>query len=256
MIPHGLSDVAAALPAPGVLLGLALAYARIQACLLTLPGFGERLLTARVKVAVAMALTPLFAQPAAVPDGLPDGLPIVAVAAEMATGAMLGLFVRLLAFALDIAATALAQSASLSQILGISEDMPPHPIGNLLHLAGLATLFALGLPVMVCRLLADSFRLRPPGAWPQAGDVVGMIVPLLADSFALAMVLASPFILGGLLFQLLSGVVARVMPALPIVFLLAPAAILVALIALAIVTPSVLGLWADHVLGFSLGEGA
>lgn len=252
MTPAGLADAAAALPAPGVLLGLALAYARIQACLLTLPGFGERLLTARVKVAVAMALTPLFAQPAAVPDGLP----IVAVAAEMATGAMLGLFVRLLAFALDIAATALAQSASLSQILGISEDMPPHPIGNLLHLAGLATLFALGLPVMVCRLLADSFRLRPPGAWPQAGDVVGMIVPLLADSFALAMVLASPFILGGLLFQLLSGVVARVMPALPIVFLLAPAAILVALIALAIVTPSVLGLWADHVLGFSLGEGA
>ncbi|WP_240602323.1 flagellar biosynthetic protein FliR [Paracoccus endophyticus] len=252
MSPAGLADAAAALPAPGVLLGLALAYARIQACLLTLPGFGERLLTARVKVAVAMALTPLFAQPAAVPDGLP----IVAVAAEMATGAMLGLFVRLLAFALDIAATALAQNASLSQILGISEDMPPHPIGNLLHLAGLATLFALGLPVMVCRLLADSFQLRPPGAWPQAGDVVGMIVPLLADSFALAMVLASPFILGGLLFQLLSGVVARVMPALPIVFLLAPAAILVALIALAIVTPSVLGLWADHVLGFSLGEGA
>ncbi len=252
MTPAGLADAAAALPAPGVLLGLALAYARIQACLLTLPGFGERLLTARVKVAVAMALTPLFAQSAAVPDGLP----VVAVAAEMATGAMLGLFVRLLAFALDIAATALAQSASLSQILGISEDMPPHPIGNLLHLAGLATLFALGLPVMVCRLLADSFQLRPTGVWPQAGDVVRMIVPLLADSFALAMVLASPFILGGLLFQLLSGVVARVMPALPIVFLLAPAAILVALIALAIVTPSVLGLWADHVLGFSLGEGA
>ena len=252
MSPAGLADAAAALPAPGVLLGLALAYARIQACLLTLPGFGERLLTVRVKVAVAMALTPLFAQPAAVPDGLP----VVAVAAEMATGAMLGLFVRLLAFALDIAATALAQSASLSQILGISEDMPPHPIGNLLHLAGLATLFALGLPVMVCRLLADSFQLRPTGAWPQAGDVVRMIVPLLADSFALAMVLASPFILGGLLFQLLSGVVARVMPALPIVFLLAPAAILVALIALAIVTPSVLGLWADHVLGFSLGDGA
>lgn len=251
MIPDALSALTAAVPQDG-LMALALVYARIQACLLTLPGFGERILPARVKVAVAMALTPLFAQPGAVPDGLP----VIALGAELATGALLGLFVRLLAFALDIAATTLAQSASLSQIMGISEDMPPHPIGNLLHLAGLATLFALGLPVVVCRLLADSFQLRPPGAWPQADEVMRMIVPLLGDSFALAMVLASPFILGGLLFQVLSGIVARVMPALPIVFVVAPAAILVALAALAIMTPSVLGLWADHVLGFTLGDGA
>ena len=48
--------------------------------------------------------------------------------------------VRVVAMALDIGSTALAQSASLSALLGMSEDMPPHPIGNLMHLAGLAVL--------------------------------------------------------------------------------------------------------------------
>ena len=40
----------------------------------------------------------------------------------------------------------------------------------------------------------------------------------------LALLIASPFILGGLLFQMLSGVVARVMPAMPVVFVAAPGA--------------------------------
>ena len=62
------------------------------------------------------------------------------------------------------------------------------------------------------------------------------------------MLIASPFILGGLLFQTLSGVVARVMPAMPIVFVAAPAAILLALTALALLAPGLLSIWARDVL--------
>ena len=127
---------------------LLLVYARIQACLLAMPGLGERILPIRVRVAAAMALTPLFA--GAARPGPPSGpLSLAgAVAAEIVSGLVLGLMVRVIAMALDVAATALAQSASLSALLGISEDMPPHPIGNLLHMAGLAVLMAAGLPVI------------------------------------------------------------------------------------------------------------
>ncbi|MDF3607268.1 flagellar biosynthetic protein FliR [Paracoccus sp. DMF-8] len=37
-----------------------LAYCRVQGCLLTLPVFSERLLPPRIKISLAMAMTPLL----------------------------------------------------------------------------------------------------------------------------------------------------------------------------------------------------
>ena len=42
------------------------------------------------------------------------------------------------------------------------------------------------------------------------------------------------------------------MPAMPVVFVAAPAAILLALIALAVLTPGLLSIWAEDVLSFEL----
>jgi flagellar biosynthetic protein FliR len=75
---------------------------------------------------------------------------------------------------------------------------------------------------------------------------------MVSDSFWLAMMLAAPFTLGGFLFQALSGVINRVMPALPVVFIGAPASILLALAGLAILAPLLVSIWADLVLSFML----
>lgn len=227
---------------------LLLIYARIQACLLAMPGFGERMLPIRVRVGAAMALVPLYAGLVR-PEPPPPPLELAGlVTAEIVSGLALGLMVRMVAMALDVAATVVAQSASLSALLGMSEDMPPHPIGNLLHLAGIAVLMALGLPVMICQILTDSFALKPPGLWPDIVTVWPAFLSLVMHSLLLSMLIASPFILGGLLFQMLSGVVARVMPMMPIIFVAAPAAIMLALVALTVLLPGILGIWADDVL--------
>lgn len=240
----------------GRLLALFAVYVRAQACILVLPGLGERALPVRVRVAVAMALTPLLAQvvPLA-PIGTAPFALIAIVAAEAVTGTVLGMFVRAMAMALDTAAAAIAQTASLSQILGVSDEMSPHPIGNLLHLAGIAVLMALGLPIMVCNLLADSLVLRPIGGWFDLSGLYPAVLALVVDSFSVAMTIAAPFVLGGFLFQLLSGVVARVMPALPVVFIAAPGAILLALVALTLLSPAVLAVWADAVLSMRVPIG-
>ena len=158
----------------------------MQAFLLALPATGERLLPIRVRAALGLALTPLFA--AAAPTAVPDDLLSIAalMAAEIVTGLVMGLMVRVVAMALDIGSTALAQSASLSALLGMSEDMPPHPIGNLMHLAGLAVLMALGLPVLICQFLADSFRMMAPGSWPEIGTLWPAFGALVRHGFVLA----------------------------------------------------------------------
>ncbi len=234
------------------LIALILTYLRIQACLIALPAFSERLLPVRVRVGLAMVLAPLFvANEAATPGvGAPWVLAGLAVA-ELATGLILGILVRLVALALDIAASTIAMTASLSQIMGIANDASPHPIGNFLHLAGLALLMSLGFPLLVCQLLAESFELRGLGAWPTIEGLLPAAVEVVSTSFTLAMLLAAPFILGGFLFQALSGMISKVMPALPIAFIGAPAAILLALLALAALSPAILSIWADHVMTFT-----
>ncbi|CAM3437569.1 flagellar biosynthetic protein FliR [Paracoccus nototheniae] len=238
---------------PGLEWSVVLVYARIQACVMILPGLGERVIPGRVKVGLALAITPLLASLApatALPAG-PLGL-MAQIVVEMLLGFAAGIMLRLLTISIDIATTAIAATASLSQIMGVQNEMSPHPIGNMLNLAGIAILMALGLPVMLVELMADSLQLWPPAALPTIEGLAMAVVRIVTDSFFLAMMLAAPFTLGGFLYQALSGVINRVMPSLPVVFIGAPASILLALAGLAILAPLLVGLWADAVLGFML----
>lgn len=231
------------------LIGLLLTYCRVQACFLMLPVFSERALPMRVRTALAMAVTPLLAEQVQVPGGIDSLLQLAGLAgAEIASGLALGGLVRLFASALDVAATAIAATASLSQLVGVANEYSPHPIGNLMHLAGLAILIALGFPALVCDLLRESLMLRPLGSWPEISNLLPHAVALMRQSLVLALLLASPFILGGFLFQLLSGVISKVMPNLPITFIAAPGAIMLAMLALAVLTPSIISVWAGAVL--------
>ncbi|WP_330449163.1 flagellar biosynthetic protein FliR [Paracoccus marcusii] len=238
---------------PGLDWALVLVYVRVQACVVALPGLGERLISARVKVAIALALAPLLSGIAPGPQMPEQPLGMIAqVGVEMVLGFATGIMLRLLTIAIDIATTAIAATASLSQIMGIQNEMSPHPIGNMLHLAGMAVLMAMGLPVMIVELIADSLRLWPPADLPQVEGLVMAVVRMVTDSFWLAMMLAAPFTLGGFLYQALVGVINRVMPALPVVFIGAPASILLALMGLVILAPLLVGIWANAVMGFML----
>lgn len=230
-------------------------YCRIQTCLIAMPALGEKLLPARIRIALAMVLTPLFA-PAAQDLAMPRDIFALAFLAggELVTGLILGVLVRILALALDIASSTIATTSSLSQLVGVANEFAPHPIGNLMHFGGIALLMVLGFPLLICDLLAQSFALRPVGGLIDIAQLLPAALILIRDSFMLAMVLAAPFILGGFLFQALSGIISKVMPALPIVFIGAPAAILIALTALALLAGAILSVWSDHLMGFALPE--
>ncbi len=233
---------------------LFLAYLRIQAAILVLPAFSEAFLSVRVRVGLAMAMTP-FAMAFVGPDGTGEsGLMPFAVLAgrELLVGLLIAIPVRIMASALHVVTSAIGATASLSQLIGTGTEAAPHPIGNLIHLAGLALLMAMGLPVLLFDLIAQSYVAFPAARLSIGADQVRGFVGMVAQSFLLALALASPFILGGLLYQLLIGVVNKVMPSLPVVFIGAPAIILMALIGLAILSPGILGMWANAVLSAGL----
>ncbi|MDO5621674.1 MAG: flagellar biosynthetic protein FliR [Paracoccus sp. (in: a-proteobacteria)] len=225
-------------------------HLRILGFLMTLPGYGERLLSVRLRVSVALVLTPLLAGSVAAPVAETGLLALAGM--NLLVGIANGLLVRLLAMSLSIATSAIAATASLSQILGGPSEAAPHPIGNFFHLAGLAMLMAMGFPIFAADLMVQSFELWPLDRVVSAQTMGESGAALVVRSFTLAMLLASPFILGGLLYQSLAGVVSRVMPSLPIALIGAPASILLALIALAVLGPAILGVWSDRIFDYGL----
>lgn len=244
---------------PALLATWLLPYLRVQACLIAMPGWGERLLPGRIRVALALVLTPLardLAQVLPVLSAAPAPEALTALAGlaviEAMVGFVLGLLVRIAAHALGMATAAIAAVTSLSQLVGGPSEAAPHPIGNLFELAGIALLMALGYPLFLMDYLAEGYRILPAARLPDA-TMLGLAgIAAVARAFGLAMVLASPFILGGFLYQCLQGIVSRVMPSLPVVFVGAPALLLLALAGIAVLSMPILALWADSVLGLRL----
>lgn len=236
---------------------LVLAYLRVQAAVLVFPVLSERVLPMRVRASIAMMLAPV-ALSVSGPTGWAQDLGIPDLCAlalrELLVGFLIALPARIMASALHVATSTIGATASLSQIIGTGTEAAPHPIGNLMHMAGLALLMAMGLPILLLELIAQSFAAFPAGQLALDGDHVGNMVGMVTRSFVLAMALASPFILGGLLYQILTGVVSRVMPALPVVFIGAPAIIMMALVGLAVLAPAVLSGWAQAVFDHAIPD--
>lgn len=219
-----------------------LCFVRVGACLALVPVFGERVIAARVRLGLAVALTlavaPAIAQPVAPGPA--------AILAEATTGLALGAVFRLLVIGLQVAGAIAAQATSLSQIFASAGAEPQSAFASVLLLGGLALLCAAGLHVRVIEYLIRSHEIVPQGRFAPAAAMSDWGVAQIARFFALAFALAAPFMIGGLIYNVALGVINRAMPALMVVFIGAPALTAGGLVLLALAAPLMLGIWLQH----------
>jgi flagellar biosynthetic protein FliR len=220
-----------------VLTSLAFAFLRIGGMMLLVPGLGDRMIPARVRLVAAFALSAAVA-PAV---ELPDAIGGAAILSETATGLALGAVLRFLAQALLMAGMMAAQLTSLSQLFGGVE--PSSAIGNVLNLAGLALLMASGLPLMLVEMLIRSYDILPAGGVPDGSDLARWGVSRAAHAFALAAGLAAPFALLALVYNAAMGVLNRAMPQLMVALVGAPAITAASAVLLLLSAPLMLGVW-------------
>lgn len=230
------------------LLGAALVFLRLGAVMALLPAFGEAMIPARVKLALTIAFTAIVA-PAVWPslDALNNqAWSLWSICfAEVLAGLAIGLSLRLLVFALQIAGTIAAQSTSLSQLFGGQAVDPQPALGAILVLGGIALATIFGLHAKVAVLLIVSYETWPPGQTLGATYVSGWGISAVSGAFRFAAVLAMPFVLSSLLYNLALGVINRAMPQLMVAFVGAPAITFGALVLLALCAPLVLSVWQD-----------
>lgn len=232
----------------GAVAGFILVFARVGGVMALLPAFGEQTIPARVRLGVTLAFA-MVVWPIVAGEGFGSpaepGRPFLAMLiTEALVGLILGIAARFLVHALQFAGTIIAQSTSLSQILGGGVTPDPMPaMGTLLVLAGLTLAVATGLHVKAAILMARSYEALPMGLMPPAEDVAAWGVARLASAFALGFSLAAPFVIAAFAYNLALGAINRAMPQLMVSFIGAPAATAGGIALLLLAAPVILRHW-------------
>jgi flagellar biosynthetic protein FliR len=235
-------------------------FTRVGAALFLVPGFGERAVPVRFRLAAALVLAALLA-PLVAPAAGPAPEKVSALAtllvAEAISGLIIGLAFRLLVMALQTAGAVAAQNLSISQMFGAGVAPEPEPtIATLLAMGGVVLMLIAGLHVHLVAALAGLYRVFPFGVVPVAGEAADWTVARVAEAFDLGVSLALPFIAIAFAYNLALGALSRAMPQLLVALVGAPLLIGLGLGVLYIVLPELFAHWGgvlDRVLADPLG---
>ncbi len=220
----------------------ALVFLRVGAALALMPAFGDQVVPQRIRLILALAFTAIVA-PAVADDmsGTEGMLPSAGV--EVVVGLALGIGLRMFIFALQVAASIIAQATSLSQLFGGSTPEPQPAVGNLMTAAALALAVLSGLHVKVASFLILSYDILPAGRLPLAADLADWGLLQLTHSFALAFALAAPFVIGSVVYNVALGIINRAMPQLSVLLVGAPALTAASLVLMLVAMPLILAVW-------------
>ena len=221
-----------------------LVFLRVAATVSLLPAFGESSVPIRIKLVLSLAFTAIVAP--AIDVDVPVqtvGTIALLVLTETVSGVLIGLGLRLFILALQTAGSIAAQSTSLSQILGGAAIEPLPAMGYILTVGALALAALSGLHIKAAQLMILSYDLLPLGLFAGGSDVAQWGIAQISRAFSLAFVLAAPFVLMSVIYNLTLGVINKAMPQLMVAFVGAPVITLGGLFILFLAAPIMLSVW-------------
>ncbi len=203
-------------------------FARLGSMIMVFPAFSSSYVPTRVRLVFALAVA--FLVMPLVLDSFP-AIPETSmsaaffVGAEALLGLTIGVIVRLVLSALQVAGTLIAFQTSLAmaQNFDPSQGVQGALVGSFLSLLGVVLIFVLDLHHMLLAAMRDSYFLFPPGKALPFTDILELGVNTVAQSFALGVKLALPFMAVGLIFYLAIGALSKLMPQVQIFFVAIPA---------------------------------
>lgn len=222
-------------------------FARIGGAVMVLPGFGEGFVFSRARLGLALLLAFVLA-PIAAPSlpALPqaDGEALLLVGREALVGVAIGAIVRLLLSAVNVAGAIIATQTGLAtaSMFDPAQGDQIAVVGRFLSIVATVALFAADLHHTMLAAIADSYRLLPPLGLPPVGDITTLAFDWFAAAFVVAAQLSAPLVVAGVVFFLGLGTLARLMPQVPVFFVIIPAQ-LGAGIALLMIAFSTIMLW-------------
>ncbi|WP_376875633.1 flagellar biosynthetic protein FliR [Albirhodobacter sp. R86504] len=228
-------------------------FLRVSGAQIGFPAFGHEAVPQRVRLVIAFAFTlivfPMVSQNFS--HAFSDDRQVVRVlAGELVIGLVFGLVMRLFVLALQTAGTIAAQAISLSQLFGGTAGEPQPVVGHLFTTGALAFAVMMDLHVHLAQAIIQSYDFLPAGAIPQAEDVKEWGLVSIAKTFSLAFVLAAPFLIASVVYNVALGAINKAMPQLMVAMVGAPAITAGGLILLMLCVPTGIVIWHQRLISF------
>lgn len=234
-----------------VLYGM-LVFCRVGGCIMMMPGLSSNRVPMQVRlfiaVAVSLAILPLV-EPALRQQGLPQTIPalFVALSAELATGALMGLLARIffLAFQTLLSATAqlIGYSANSGGILEDGLQVPE--FATIISLAATIMIFISGLHWQLLRGIVDSYQQVQPGLWMGSSNMLRLVTDQLSSTFVMCLRITSPFFIYAVIVNFAVGLTNKMVPQIPVYFISTPFVLAGGLFLLYMLVPEILEAFMD-----------
>jgi flagellar biosynthetic protein FliR len=237
-----------------------LAFCRVGACFMLMPGLSSVRVPVQVRLFVAVAAS--IALLAHMWDtilpfgGSPRGQMLPLIASELLVGALIGLMARLYVLALQFMANGIAMMTGFGGMPGVAieEDDAQAALAAIISIGALLLLFIFDFHHAVIRALVASYRFAPLGVFYSPQTALDDLTASLSDAFLLVLRLGSPFIAYAILVNLGTGFVNKLTPQIPIYFISLPMVIAGGLLMMYLGIGTMLSLFADGFADAMLGR--
>ena len=233
----------------------ALVIARVGAAMALLPGLGEAVAPASVRIGLAVSITILLMPELVAPPFLvqvENFNMMLMVISEVITGLWFGWIARMIVLALPIAAQYIGFLVGLASVLQPDTELGSQStaLGKLFELAAPLLMLLFGLYTLPLKALSGLFQLIPLGRLLPAADTTQIAMSAVVTAFNLALQLASPFVVVGILWHLAMGQIARMASRMQIYFVSMPGQIIFGLMLLMLTASTIIMAWHDSAQAF------
>lgn len=234
---------------------LLIIFARVGAVTMLLPAFSDDAIPGRIRllfgVGLAIGLSGLLG-PSVRTITASVGLPIAIIVAEIMIGLAIGMIVRMMfqAAAMAGAITSMQIGLSSALVFDPAQSGQTPILSRFAATAAAVVCLALDIHHLWITAIIASYRAFPIGALPDADGFATLALMAAGQATMLAISLAAPMILYGILFNVALGLGARMAPALQVFFIAQPLNILLGLTLFATTMGTMLTVFTDTMAAF------
>lgn len=222
-----------------------LVFARLSVVFFMLPGLSSSYVPMRIRLLFALTVTVLVVP--IVKDTLPaqpaHALDLAwLLISESLIGGFFGALIQIMMAALELAGQMISTATGLTSALTddpVTEEQSAIVIG-LLNLIAVAVIFITGVHHFMIMAIIDSYNMFTPDAQLYTKDMLSMVASLMDQAFYMGVRLAAPFLVFEMVFQISSGILARLSPQLNVFFVVLPAQIMLGISVLLVALPTLI----------------
>lgn len=217
-------------------------FLRVSAMTLTVPVFDSRNIPVMFKAGLCFTTALILYQVVRLePVSFPTSLFsfVIGAVCEILTGAIIGLFIRLIFTGIQLAGELIAfqMGFSITNVIDPLTSNQIPVISQFLYMFAILIFLTVDAHHWVLHALSESFALIPPYGFTSSGNLTSRLVQAAGNFFIMAVKVGSPVIVALLLISFAIGLVGRTVPQMNVFIVATPVNILIGFIFLSLSLP-------------------